>query len=362
MSPEISVIIPLYNASKFLHSLISKIIKQTFDDWELILVDDGSSDDSLAICNKFASIENRIKVFHQSNQGPSVARNLGIESARGEWITFIDSDDDIFDSYFESIYKATNDDVDLVYTGYLIKSKNDITVFTYQTQTYIGIEQIKTVIAKTEILHRCSPWGKFFRRKVLLENNIRFNSKLWHSEDRLFLYDYLLHIKGIATTSVLGYIYDSSTVTSLKNKKNTVEMILYRQRAIQEAALELSEFYNLNNEEFYHIGKHLIILLLSAFEGIYYQLGNNKDSLNTQTSLYNDLFNNQDFYGLINLKKYEHLSKNNILMKYLMGKQFERINNYLSKIDLKIKIYDFIHKYIIKYRNVQSKSSIIYLN
>ncbi len=362
MYPKISAIIPVYNASKILPFLIGRIIKQTFKDWELILVDDGSSDESLTICEKFASVENRIKVFHQTNQGPSVARNLGIESAKGEWITFVDSDDDLFDSFLESIYETTNDDVDLVYAGYLIKTKNDVTIFTYQTQTYIGNEQIKTAIAKTDILHRCSPWGKLFRRKILLDNCIRFNPKLWHSEDRLFLYDYLLHINGIATTSILGYIYDSSTVTSLKNKKNSIEMILYRQKSIQEAAIKLSELYHLNNEEFYHIGKHLIILLLSAIEGIYYQLGNNKDSLKEQTLLYNNLFNNKDFYGLINLKLYEHLSKNNILMKYLMEKQFKRINYYLSKVNLKIKIYDFIHKYIIKNKNIQTKSNIIYLN
>lgn len=362
MSPGISVIIPLYNASKFLPSLIGKIKKQTFKDWELILVDDGSTDDTLTICNEYISNENCIKVFHQSNQGPSVARNLGIESARGEWITFVDSDDDLFDSFLESIYEATNDIVDLVYAGYLIKTKNDITIFTYQTQTYIGIEQIKTAIAKTDILHRCSPWGKLFRRKILLDNSIRFNPKLWHSEDRLFLYDYLLHINGIATTSILGYIYDSSTVTSLKNKKNSIEMILYRQKSIQEAAIKLSEFYHLNNEEFYHIGKHLIVLLLSAIEGIYYQLGNNKDALKEQTLLYNNLFNNLNFDELINLKLYEHLSKNNILIKYLMKKQFMRINNYLAKMDLKIKIYDFIHKYIKKNKNIQFKNNIIYLN
>ncbi len=362
MYPKISAIIPVYNASKFLPALIGKIIKQTFKDWELILVDDGSSDDSLAICEKKASFENRIRVFYQSNQGPSVARNLGIESARGEWITFIDSDDDIFDSFFELIYKATNDDVDLVYAGYLIKSKNDITIYTYQTQTYIGIEQIKTVIAKTEILQRCSPWGKLFRRKILLENNVRFNPKLWHSEDRLFLYNYLLYINGIATTSVLGYIYDSSTVTSLKNKKNSVEMILYRQKSIQDAAIKLSDFYHLNSEDFYHLGKHLIVLLLSATEGIYYQLGNNKDSLNKQISLYNDLFVNKDFDGLINLKLYEQLSKDNILMKYLIKKQFKQINNKLSMIDFKIKINNFIHKFIVKEKNIQLLNNIIYLN
>ena len=92
--PSISVIVPVYQAEKFLHRCLDSVARQTFSDWELILVDDGSTDGSAALCDRFAAKDNRVRVFHRKkNQGVSEARNLGINEAKGDYIAFLDADD-----------------------------------------------------------------------------------------------------------------------------------------------------------------------------------------------------------------------------------------------------------------------------
>ena len=93
MNHLISVIVPVYNAEKYISKCIDSILSQTFKDFELILINDGSTDNSDLICDKYASIDNRVKVFHKKNGGAGSARNLGIQKASGDWVMFVDSDD-----------------------------------------------------------------------------------------------------------------------------------------------------------------------------------------------------------------------------------------------------------------------------
>ena len=95
MNPSISIIVPVYNAERTLNRCVDSILSQTFQEWELLLIDDGSTDRSGELCDEYASKDQRIKVFHKKNGGVSSARNIGLNYAKGEWITFIDSDDEI---------------------------------------------------------------------------------------------------------------------------------------------------------------------------------------------------------------------------------------------------------------------------
>lgn len=103
---EISVIIPVYNIQSYINQCIDSVLRQTFKDFELILIDDGSTDQSGIICDWYAEKDERISVYHQENQGLSVARNRGVESARGRFVTFIDSDDYIANNYLQLLYEA----------------------------------------------------------------------------------------------------------------------------------------------------------------------------------------------------------------------------------------------------------------
>lgn len=127
-SPKISVIVPVYKVEKYLRACIDSILAQTFTDFELILIDDGSPDNCGAICDEYAEKDARIRVFHKENGGVSSARNLGIERSRGEWIAFVDSDDwvesDKFSKFCEQI-AGVNEQIDLI-IGTMVGKKSPV--------------------------------------------------------------------------------------------------------------------------------------------------------------------------------------------------------------------------------------------
>ena len=108
MSGLISIIVPVYNSSNFLRRCVSCIFNQTYKNWELILIDDGSTDGSAVICDEYTKEDERVKVIHQQNTGASFARKRGIDAAKGEYLTFVDSDDIVEDDYLERLYNAMN--------------------------------------------------------------------------------------------------------------------------------------------------------------------------------------------------------------------------------------------------------------
>ena len=117
--PKISVIVPVYNTEKYLHRCIDSILDQTFTDFELLLIDDGSTDSSGTICDEYAAKDSRVRVFHKENGGVSSARNMGLDNAYGEWITFVDSDDYLIDQSGLTLLARTNIEADLIIFSYL---------------------------------------------------------------------------------------------------------------------------------------------------------------------------------------------------------------------------------------------------
>ena len=115
MRPKISVIVPVYNTEKYLDRCIQSILAQTYTDFELLLVDDGSTDSSGAICDKYAEQDSRVRVFHKENGGVSSARNQGLDNAKGEWITFVDSDDWVDREFFNILSKSSKPDILISY-------------------------------------------------------------------------------------------------------------------------------------------------------------------------------------------------------------------------------------------------------
>ena len=117
--PAVSIIVPVYNTERFLNRCIDSVLAQTYSDWELLLVDDGSTDSSGSICDEYATQDSRIRVFHKENGGVSSARNLGLDYARGEWITFVDSDDYIAPDMIEKLYETQKrNNADITVCGY----------------------------------------------------------------------------------------------------------------------------------------------------------------------------------------------------------------------------------------------------
>ena len=181
----ISVIVPVYNVEKYLERCLSSIINQTFKNLEIILVDDGSKDSSGKICDEYLKKDRRIKVFHTENKGVCSARNIGIENSKGNWITFVDSDDWLEEEFCEELYKE------------IIRENSDVALCGYYRVIGRNKEKIncdikdKFVDSNQYLIKSLNPqtgYGfshmKLYRSECI--KNIKFNEELVVGEDALF--------------------------------------------------------------------------------------------------------------------------------------------------------------------------------
>lgn len=237
----ISVIVPVYNVEKFLPQCIDSIIAQTFEDFDLILVDDGSTDNSGHICDDYAKIDSRLYVVHKKNEGAAVARNIGIENSKTPYITFIDSDDYIDNEYISTLFKKCDgNSVDLVLSGFkrvyvdgTIRNESGISL------TCINKDEIADCmfdIDQSRLLN--SQCCKIFRTDIIQQNHIRFLPGLSVSEDMIFSFTYFLFCSSICSLDYEGYYYRQTHSASLS--KTLFNYDVYRQ--------SVSELYRLRNE------------------------------------------------------------------------------------------------------------------
>ena len=208
-SPRISIIIPAYNAEAFLERCIKNVLLQTVSDWELLIVDDGSEDSTGQIAEAYAELDERIKVFHTENRGASSARNLGMENAKGDYISFVDADDTIDPSFYESLLILADEsdaDISQCSFSYVYDDVMDIPDKTGTTGVFRGKEDIERAYFAGSIgkINICI-WNKLFSRKLLGE--IRFDEKLNIYEDAFFVYNCCKKASCIACTSKVLYHY-----------------------------------------------------------------------------------------------------------------------------------------------------------
>lgn len=171
MSPVVSIIVPVYNAEKTLRRCVDSILKQSYRNWELLLIDDGSIDASALICDNYTLSDKRIKVFHKINAGVSSARNIGLENARGEWITFVDSDDCVKDVYLENLLGHVKETIDLVISFAEIHGKEFIRKENYPSRL-ITQDNFDILFTESDMYWHTSPWSKLYRRKIIQNNNL----------------------------------------------------------------------------------------------------------------------------------------------------------------------------------------------
>ncbi len=200
----ISVIVPVFNVEDYIERCIKSILNQTYNNLEIILVDDGSTDKSGEICDLYKEKDNRIKVIHNKNSGPSVARNCGLSIAKGKYIGFVDSDDFIALDMYETLYHYMKEDADVVCCATLSITNHNKEV-RYKSKgvvSYTKLEGIKELL-KTE--HICfSACDKLFRRNLL--ENIRF-PRGRQSEDLPFIYQVFKKSNKIVNIGKVKYFY-----------------------------------------------------------------------------------------------------------------------------------------------------------
>lgn len=225
---KISVIVPVYKVEKYIGECINSILAQTFKDFELILVDDGSPDKSGEICDSYAKNDNRIKVFHKKNGGVSSARNFGIDKAVGEWLCFIDSDDTILPTYLE-YFELDKVKSDIYMQGY-VKVKESRIIETHDF-TKCKESDFANILAYSEdnnIIN--SPCFKLYKSSIVNTNRVRFDIRTSYGEDHLFSLDYCRYISSAHFTLSHGYNYRISVGESLSHRRIPLDDILFYTR------------------------------------------------------------------------------------------------------------------------------------
>lgn len=219
----VSVIVPVYNVEKWLERCVISIMKQTLKEIEIILVDDGSSDASGELCDKLADADSRIKVIHNSNAGPSNARNNGMCVAKGEYLAFVDADDEVKLNMYEKMYELAhkdNEEADIVICNICCKSpQNEAIIEHHLSATYNGKDNIRVDILKRfyngQISGLPSPCNKLYRRHFLQQYCIEFDEHRVRAEDYFFNFYSLKNAVLIRTTNEAYYNYYQDNPNSI---------------------------------------------------------------------------------------------------------------------------------------------------
>ena len=244
----VSVIVPVYNVEKFLPNCIESIIGQTYSNFELILVDDGSPDSSGSICDKYAESNSKIRVVHQNNAGLSAARNAGIEIAKGDYLTFVDSDDFVLPHFLEVLVKGCEDNqADLSVCAYTRCFFNDSVKSIPEKdviESYECFSNDKMKVFLTTKKIRTSAWGKMYKK--FLFDNLRFPIGKYN-EDEFTTYLTIHLANKIVVSDYKGYVYrfnDNSIMNEAfsPKKMHGVEGCLERMRFIEKEYPKLKKF------------------------------------------------------------------------------------------------------------------------
>ncbi len=226
MEALISVIVPVYKVEKYISECIESILRQSYTDIELLLVDDGSPDNSGKICDHYAAIDKRIRVIHQSNKGVSQARNTALCIAKGEWVTFVDSDDTINADYIENLVKAnsTFDKWTLAVSGATRIDRNSNIIKWKQEFDNRKIQLMSLSKDDYQLLDSILLFGtilgKLYNLEIIRSKGIQFNEQLPLNEDQLFFFEYLKYINIIASNNNVGYNYYTDGSASLSTSRH----------------------------------------------------------------------------------------------------------------------------------------------
>ena len=222
----ITVIVPIYNMEAYLCTSLDRLLQQSFQDYEILLIDDGSKDSSGEICDRYAREHSRIRVVHKPNGGLSTARNAGIEHARGEYLTFCDPDDWVDADYLQQFVEAGMDEHTLPVTGILQhregKSDRRLTAPAMDVQGQACTEAI-VALRRHDMLGFTV--NKLLVKRIIDENGLRFIEGLSHREDEIFLLQYIPHVSRIVINEKTPYHY-RVLGSGLSKKRKPTELIL----------------------------------------------------------------------------------------------------------------------------------------
>ena len=203
INPKVSVIIPVYNVEKYISKCLNSVVNQTYKNIEIVIVDDGSKDNSGVIVDNFASNDKRVVVLHKENAGVSAARNDGLRKSTGEYVVFVDSDDYLeldFIEYYISIIVDTNADVVCGLKHFSIWNRTQSSDFNYsgidrvKAMRYIYLEKINVAV-----------WNKIYSKELILNSGVEFDESIWYGEGMLFNIEIFQAAENIVVSNKMVY-------------------------------------------------------------------------------------------------------------------------------------------------------------
>lgn len=227
-SAKISVIIPMFNAEKTIEQCINSILLQSYNDFELILINDGSNDNTLDICKRFAEVDKRIKLFDQNNKGVSFSRNLGLENAEGKYIAYVDADDTVEKEYLLNLVNMIEQDQsDMVVACYNKISRNGRQVVKYGFNDLYKFDDFTVIEKLSSLLLLATPWGKLFIKDKI---KFKFRTDISLGEDVCFVLDYMSLIDSMSILDMALYNYRidiKADSLSKKYHKNLADVVKF---------------------------------------------------------------------------------------------------------------------------------------
>lgn len=296
MNGLISVIVPVYNVEQYLHRCVDSILNQTYSNLKLILVDDGSCDASGKICDEYASNDSRVEVIHQENQGVSSARNAGIRCSQGEYITFVDADDELTENALDIAVKYIKDNsADVVCYGWKVIDEETHTVaekfdeFKVYDDKYFVIEKI---LENYSAFGGGYPWNKVWKKSAFAQITC-FDQSMWYFEDLDWVIKMMLVIERmvVCPQCLYKYYYRETSATHSTSKAQGREVSYHR--AIQSIINQLSVNVDLQSRFASKYYPEIVNGIIGARQNNYTEL---KDMLVQKlTENKKDIFNSLSF-------------------------------------------------------------------
>ena len=308
--PKISIIVPVYNVEETIKKSLDSIVKQTFQDWELILVDDGSTDSSGKICDTYSKSDNRIKVIHKINKGVSAARQTGLINASGEYIIHADPDDWVELNMLKEMYaEAEESDADMLICDYFTESNGNVS---YRLQRP---SSLNPNIVLNELLHHLhgSCWNKLIKRSCIIKHDARFPDGINYCEDVCFLVQLLKHDIKVAylNKAYYHYVQNHDSLTNNFNQKTFNDGKLF----VEFLLSQLNE-----NSLTVRLAKELIktnafrfsLVTREEIANLYPEIKKVTNQKKIPSLMYNFAFNGQYFYAKCLLYIYNFIQNTRI--------------------------------------------------
>lgn len=252
--PLISVIVPVFNVASYLEACILSIIKQNVNNLQIILIDDGSTDGSGEICDRFSEYDTRITVIHQTNAGVSAARNAGLKIATGKYVSFVDADDILARNTYQVFLNSDISENSLV-IGRIQKLSQDGNLLDESMMLPPKIKKdefLKDLFVENKFSYLGFLWDKLFLRKIIKDNNLFFANDIKLNEDRLFILQYMFFIEKVHTVNEIIYFYrQRSNGVIVETRRNAT--VTDSEMTVLDSFREMQKICKTYSEELYYI-------------------------------------------------------------------------------------------------------------